>query len=35
MTERSKDIIAGLFLPVVMVLILLAGWLVLSLNVHL
>jgi hypothetical protein len=35
MTERSKDVLATLFLPVLMVLILLAGWLVLSLNVHL
>jgi hypothetical protein len=35
MTERSKDVLTTLFLPVLMIVILLAGWLVLSLNVHL
>ena len=35
MTERTKDILALLFLPVVMLVLLLSGWLVLSMNIHL
>jgi hypothetical protein len=35
MTERSKDILAGLFLTAVIVGLILVAWIVLSLNVHL
>ena len=35
MSERDKDILAGAFLVGVMVVILVAGWLVLSLDIHL